>query len=444
MAGALALCPALLPAGGVACAVASGAAGAAAGAGVGAVFSAAGAWVASGAVWLLGEVGHVLSATTTVDLSSGWFTSHESVMAALAAAVVLPMACCAVIQAIYHQSASGLTKTFLVYLPLSLVMTGVAVELVRVALSVTDMLSAQMMSSAGVDTTNLLAPLVTFFGAGSVDPSVPVFVVFVGGLLVAVASLVLWLELVVRAAAVSAAVLFLPLALAGLVWPAVSHWCRRLADTIAALVLSKLVIAAVLSLAAGALAGGFGASGPDSGGGFAAVVTGIALLVVATMSPFTLLKLVPAIEAGAVAHLESARHRMQSTAQMPVRARNYALELARAGSGDAAGAIAATGAGVSAAAGAAGVSAAAGAAGGAGPAGAAGVAVANAPPPADFMVRGNDVRGAADRAPTHQARPAVTSEASPWRPVNARHDEGSVPSPPVPRVEDASGRGDEP
>ncbi len=140
----------------------------------------------------------------------------------------------------------------------------------------------------------------------------------------------LWLELVVRAAAVSVAVLFLPLALAALVWPAVAHWCRRLADTLVALVLSKLVIAAVLSLAAGAVAGGLGVSASGNGGGFASVVTGIALLVIAVLSPFTLLRLVPAVEAGAVAHLESARHRLKSAAVSPVRTGgNLALDQVR-------------------------------------------------------------------------------------------------------------------
>jgi hypothetical protein len=300
------------------------------GAGFLAVFDAAGQWVASGAVWLLGAVGHAMSATTSIDLSSGWFSAHVSFMAALSAALVLPMVCCAAIQAVYRQSASMLARTFLVQLPLALLLTGVAVELVQMALAVTDALSSQVMASAGVDTTNILAPVSTFLiGAGDVVPAVPAFVVFIGGLLVAMATLVLWLELVVRAAAVSVATLFLPLALAALVWPAVSHWCRRLADTLVALILSKFVIAAVLSLAAGALAGGLGvgATGGD-GGGFAAVVTGVALLVIATLSPFTLLRLIPAVEAGAVSHLESTRHRLASAAQAPVRARNMALDIA--------------------------------------------------------------------------------------------------------------------
>ena len=329
--GALPLCPGSVPVVGTACGAVSGTvsgvAGQVAGVGVDAVFSAAGQWVASGAVWLLGQVGNAMAATTSVDLGAGWFSAHESVMAALAAVVVLPMACCAAIQAVYRQSPSMLLRTFLVYLPLSLLLTGVAVELVRLALAVTDALSSRVMASAGVDTTDLLAPVSTFFaGAGLAEPAVPAFVVFVGGLVVAAVAFVLWLELVVRAAAISAAVLFLPLSLASLVWPAVAHWCRRLADTLAALVLSKLVIAAVLSLAVAALAGGFGQSGSASGGGFAAVVTGIALLVVATMSPFTLLRLVPAVEAGAVSHLESARHRLQAAAQAPLRARNVAMD----------------------------------------------------------------------------------------------------------------------
>ena len=326
---ALPLCPGSIPVVGTVCNAVSGVAGKAAGIGATAVFDAAGAWVSSGAVWLIGQVGHVMSATTSDDLGTGWFGAHEAVMAGLAAAVVVPMACCAAIQAIYRQSPSMLMRTFLVHLPLSLLLTGVAVTLVRISLAVTDALSARVMSSAGVDTSNLFSGMSAFFTTVGSTPAVPAFVVFVSALLVSLAALVLWLELVVRAAAVSAAVLFLPLALAALVWPAVAHWCRRLADTIAALVLSKLVIAAVISLAVGALAGGLGLSGSSSGGGFGAVMVGIALLLVATLSPFTLLRLVPAVEAGAVAHLESTRHRLQSAARAVGGRGNLALDEVR-------------------------------------------------------------------------------------------------------------------
>jgi hypothetical protein len=140
------------------------------------------------------------------------------------------------------------------------------------------------------------------------QPGAATFVLFLGGLVVAVAAMLLWLELVVRTAAIYVAVLFLPLAMATLVWPAVSHWCRRLAETLAALVLSKLVVVAILSLAAGALAGNGGTA--DLSG----VISGAALLLLAAFSPFTLLRLVPAVEAGAVMHLEGVSRRASSLA----------------------------------------------------------------------------------------------------------------------------------
>jgi hypothetical protein len=325
----------VVPVVGTVCNTVSGAAGNVAahtaGVGVGAVFSEAARWVASGAVWLIAQVGRAMSGTTSLDLGAGWFTAHEAVMASLAAAVVLPMACCAAIQAMYRQSASTLLSTFLVHLPLSLLLTGVAVTLVRMSLAATDAMSATVLSSAGVDTTNLFTGLFKFLvPSGAVTGAIPCFVIFLGSLVVALAALALWLELVVRATAVSVAVLFLPLALAALVWPSIAHWCRRLADTLVALVLSKFVVAAVLSLAAGAGAGGLGVSSSGNGGQFASVVTGIALLLIAILAPFTLLRLVPAVEAGAVAHLESTRHRLKSGMAAPVNSgRNLAMDLAK-------------------------------------------------------------------------------------------------------------------
>ena len=60
--------------------------------------------------------------------------------------------------------------------------------------------------------------------------------------------------MLIRDAAIYVAVLFLPLVFAGLVWPAAAPWSKRLVETIVAIILSKFVIVAVLSLAASALA----------------------------------------------------------------------------------------------------------------------------------------------------------------------------------------------
>ena len=121
------------------------------------------------------------------------------------------------------------------------------------------------------------------------------------------------------------AVLFLPLALATLVWPAVSHWCRRLVETLAALILSKFVIVATLSLAVGALASGTAGTG-NHGAGFSSVLAGGALLLMATFVPFVILRMIPAVEAGAVAHLDGLRERgVAGTTRLPRTAANFAL-----------------------------------------------------------------------------------------------------------------------
>ena len=242
-------------------------------------------------------------------------------MAGLAAVVVLPLLLVSVLQAVYRQNAGILVRSALVQLPLALVLTAVAVQLVQLSLGATDAMCTMISSGTGADLQSALSNLASVLGAlaASGDAAVPAFIVLLGALLVVAGSLLLWVELLVRAAAVYAAVLFLPLALASLVWPAVAHWCRRLVDTLAALVLSKFVIVAILSLAVGAV-------GATSGPTLPSVLAGGALLLLAAFSPFTLLRLLPMIESGAVHHLEGARHRVQQAfGSLPRSAASYAL-----------------------------------------------------------------------------------------------------------------------
>jgi hypothetical protein len=235
-----------------------------------------------------------LSSTTEPVLTGSAFSSEFELMAALSAAIALPLVAVAAIQAIIRQEPGSLLRSVLVRLPLALLFTGVSVQLVALGLVATDQASALLIGAAGDPTHRMLTGLVI----GLEQPGGLGLAAFGGFLVVfsaAVVAFVLWLELAVRSAAIAAASLFLPLALVGLAWPATSHWARRLGETLAALVLSKLVIAAVLALAAGLLV---------SPSGIAGVVEAVALLGVAAFAPFALLKLVPAVEAGAVAHLE--------------------------------------------------------------------------------------------------------------------------------------------
>ncbi len=290
-----------------------------------AVLSGISQWVASGAEWLLGQIGTVLSATTTVDLGAGWFRLHYGQMTALAGVVILPMLLMSTLQAVVRQNPGQLIRSFLVQLPLALLLAVVAIQLVILSLSATDAMSDAVAGGTGADVSSLLAGVTTGLVAASADPTIASFVLLLIALLIAVAAFVLWLELLIRAAAVYVAVLFLPLALATLVWPAVSHWCRRLVETLAALILSKFVIVATLSLAAGAVSSGTAGTGTH-GSGFSSVLAGGALLVMATFVPFAILRMIPAVEAGAMAHLDGLRQRgTTAMTRLPRTAANHAL-----------------------------------------------------------------------------------------------------------------------
>ncbi len=282
-------------------------------------------WVASGAEWLLGQIGDVLVSTTTVDVGATWFRTHYGQMTALAGVVILPMLLASTLQAVVRQNPGQLVRTFLVQLPLALLLAVVAIQIVILSLSATDAMSDAVAGGTGADVTSLLSGVTTGLVAAAGDPTIASFVLLLIALLIAVAAFVLWLELLIRAAAVYVAVLFLPLALATLVWPAVSHWCRRLVETLAALIISKFVIVATLSLAAGAVSSGTAGTG-DQGSGFSAVLGGGALLVMATFVPFAILRMIPAVEAGAVAHLDGLRERgTAAMTRLPRSAANHVL-----------------------------------------------------------------------------------------------------------------------
>jgi hypothetical protein len=291
-------------------------------------------WVASGAEWLLNQIGQVLSATTTVDLGASWFQTHYGQMTALAGVVILPMLLASTLQAIVRQNPGQLIRTFLLQLPLALLLAVVAVQIVILSLSATDAMSDAVAGGTSADVSSLLNGVTSGLVDSAADPSIASFVLLLVALLIAVGAFVLWLELLIRAAAVYVAVLFLPLALATLVWPAVSHWCRRLVETLAALIISKFVIVATLSLAAGAVSSGTAGTG-DHGSGFSSVLAGGALLLMATFVPFAILRMIPAVEAGAVAHLDGLRQRGSAAmTRVPRTAASHALHEGLGAMGD--------------------------------------------------------------------------------------------------------------
>ena len=175
-------------------------------------------------------------------------------MVQLAVALSLLFLLCAVVSAVMRQDARSLMRSALLALPLALLLCFAAVTLVEAALGVTDWLTGRVMQQFERDTSEFFSDAGDVLGPASVSGSpLPGFLIFLGAIVTALATFVVWLELVMREAAVYLTVAFLPLCFSAMVWERTSHWCRRLTELLVAIVLAKLTIAVAIAVAAGAM-----------------------------------------------------------------------------------------------------------------------------------------------------------------------------------------------
>lgn len=254
-------------------------------------------WVTDTAKWILGGVVNFIEDSTSPTLDAGWFTERYEFMVGLGALVLVPMLLIAAIRAVVTQDLGQLVRSFFVYLPVAILATFAAVTITQALLGITDAMSSAVAKNIAGDVSEIFDSVASALSkSAGVNPNMPSFAVFFGALLLVLGAFFVWLELLIRSAAVTVAVFFLPMVLAGLVWPAAMRWTKRLVEILLALILSKFVVVAVMSLATAALA-------DPGGGGFGTVMGGAALMLMAAFSPFALLKLMPMVEGAAIEHL---------------------------------------------------------------------------------------------------------------------------------------------
>jgi hypothetical protein len=263
-------------------------------------------WVAGGAAWLLDKAARLLERSSRPALGSTWFKQQYRTMVGLAVALALLFLLCAVLQGVLRQDLAMLARSALLALPLAMLLCFASVTLVETALGVTDWMTASVLGSFHDDTAAFLGDVGHVLGPASLTGSpLPGFILFLGALFTTLATFVVWLELVMREAAIYLTVAFLPLCFAAMVWERTAHWCRRLVELLAAIVLAKFTIAMAIALAASAM----GHARPGADGGLTALMAGCAVMVIAAFTPWLLLRLIPMAEAaGHVAlHRGSAR-----------------------------------------------------------------------------------------------------------------------------------------
>jgi hypothetical protein len=280
--------------------VATGVAKAAAGDILAAVSSA----LSDAATWLVGHVIDLVNTTTKVNLDGSWFTGEVAAMRNVVLLVVLPVLMAGSIGAILRQDPRRLLRVWGVGLPVSVLAGLAGVQFADLALGATDRMCEVII---GGSTQQFAKQFSTVMISGPVSKA-PLFVQMILSILLIAGTVLVWLELVVRAAAVYVAMFFMPLALVGYIWPATAGMAKRGIEILVALILSKFVIVATLTLGLAALAPGSPAD---------AAIAGAAILLIAGFAPFCLLRLAPIVETAAIGHLEGLSRR-------PLRAASHA------------------------------------------------------------------------------------------------------------------------
>jgi hypothetical protein len=257
------------------------------------------AWVTKAAVWITGKVGELVERTSSPDLRASWFEGQYETMVAVAGALALLMLMLAVIQSVIRQDVWLLARAAFGYLPMAFILAGVAVAGAGLLVAITDDMSSAVVSSLGTDESDNLLQAVgdAYERALEEGSGIPLFGVFLGAIILAIGAFVLWLEMIIRDAAIYICVFFLPLTFVAMVWPATGRWARRLVELLVAIILAKFLIVSILTLATAAITNA-GVAESD-GNTFEQMLAGSALLVLAAWSPFALLRMIPAMEVAA-------------------------------------------------------------------------------------------------------------------------------------------------
>jgi hypothetical protein len=242
-------------------------------------------WVGDGAQSALNGTAQVLGATTTPQLRSTWFSATYWRVAGIAAVLTLPFLFAAALQALVRSDVTLLIRAAIGYLPLALLAVGIAAPLTMLLLAASDQMSSIVSSAASNQGAQFLAHAAGLLGSFTAGVTSP-FVMLLVGLLTVVGALVLWMELLMREAAVYVIVLMLPLAFAAFVWPARRVWAIRSIEVLIALILSKFVIVAVLSLGGAAL-------DQSANRSVTGLLAGGVLMALAAFSPWAMLRLIP-------------------------------------------------------------------------------------------------------------------------------------------------------
>ncbi|MGP8159927.1 MAG: hypothetical protein ACLQGJ_01715 [Candidatus Dormibacteria bacterium] len=206
----------------------------------------------------------------------------------IAAWLMLLVVIASVMSGVIRGDIPGMIRLLFVRLPVAIFVTFIAIWLVSELLALTNLATSWEVIGGmhGLATWSLD---LTTANLGT-D-----FLTVLASLVLIAATLLCYLELLARDAAVYIVAAFVPLIALASLWPGAHHALKRGAETLFVLCISKFVMAFVLVLGAEALTASM------TTGNFGALVAAALIFLLAAIAPFAVFRLLPILEATAVA-----------------------------------------------------------------------------------------------------------------------------------------------
>ena len=232
------------------------------------------------------------------DLTASWFqsvywgggSSGNPGAVVIAAWLALLVVTGSLLSGVIRGDIGGMVRLVAVRLPVAILLTAIAVWMVGELLTLTDVAS-------GWVTSGSLNSLQTWTTSLQNSNNGYDFLTVIASLILILATLLGYLELLARSAALYIVVAFIPLIALASLWAGSHSALKRGAETIFVLAISKFVLVFVLSIGAGALSAATTPSGlPD-------LLTGTIIFLLAGLAPFAVFRLLPFLEMSVVAGL---------------------------------------------------------------------------------------------------------------------------------------------
>ncbi len=236
--------------------------------------------------------------STTVDLTGGWFNSEggaevTTLTSVVAGALVLVFLLLALVRALFAGEFSAMWRASLIDVPVAFLGTAVTVLVASALLEIVDLASVSLLGADGEQLSafsEALADAERLNGAGLLG------ILF--GLLFIIGAVLVWIQLLVRAALIYIVIAFAPILWVTRAYPGTRNISRRGIEIALSLIVSKFVMAVSFRLGAEALRGGAVTTDEVD---LSAMLVGAAIMLLTAFMPFAVFKVIPIVESATAA-----------------------------------------------------------------------------------------------------------------------------------------------